>query len=406
MIMREFEKFLGSIFGLAIGDALGYPTEFLSREDILKKYGEKGVQGFESSKRHPAGTYTDDTQQSLAIAEGLIRSGGDDVDEVMSNVVPELVKWKNSPDNDRAPGRTSMAGLGGDTCGTSMRSAPIGLLYHNNPAKLREIAEACSVCTHGDDSATAAGIATAYLTSMALRGVDFTVPRDKVRKNLRRVDPSIYINKLLEFVGNLSPRFNGKIRKVTDVLHEKPDEAFIRLGDGWKADEAIAGSLYSLFNQGMNYKTAVLLAANSNGDSDSLASITGAICGAYHGLQTIPEEWVRGIENKRGLFDVAKRLYLKSVEMHYPNTQVEFLRDIQEGSLREISEDHDALSKLQSRKIQASFPRCHTLDSSNGQVHIFENREGMVRLNSYINEESKINFYYIERLNYDIKSNN
>ena len=69
----ELDKARGMIYGLAIGDALGRVTEFMSLSAIKTKYGEKGIQDLPD----PA-LFTDDTQMSVAIAEALIKAGEDE----------------------------------------------------------------------------------------------------------------------------------------------------------------------------------------------------------------------------------------------------------------------------------------------------------------------------------------
>ena len=82
---------MSAILSLAIGDALGYPTEFLRAPDIRARYGPEGVTGFESSGRDLAGTYSDDTQMSLALARALLRAGRDDLETLMQPVSEEFV---------------------------------------------------------------------------------------------------------------------------------------------------------------------------------------------------------------------------------------------------------------------------------------------------------------------------
>ena len=68
-------RFQGAVLGLAIGDALGRPTEFLGTlDEIREKFGPAGVTDLEADG-HPPGTYTDDTQMSLAVARALIWAG-------------------------------------------------------------------------------------------------------------------------------------------------------------------------------------------------------------------------------------------------------------------------------------------------------------------------------------------
>jgi len=66
----DTNKAKGVIYGLAIGDALGRPTEFMSLSGIKADYGKRGI----NHLPEPA-LYTDDTQMSIAIAEALIRTG-------------------------------------------------------------------------------------------------------------------------------------------------------------------------------------------------------------------------------------------------------------------------------------------------------------------------------------------
>jgi len=73
----DLDKSKGMIYGLAIGDALGRPTEFMSLSAIKTTYGEKGIQDLPD----PA-LYTDDTQMSLALAEALVSVGEKDIESI------------------------------------------------------------------------------------------------------------------------------------------------------------------------------------------------------------------------------------------------------------------------------------------------------------------------------------
>src|SRR5512140_1517036 len=94
------ERFEGCYFGLAIGDALGYPTEFLSFEEIKKKFGDHGILDLTGS---PA-LHSDDTQMSLALSAALLRTEGKPLDSFMKALSEEFLFWFRSPQNDRAPG--------------------------------------------------------------------------------------------------------------------------------------------------------------------------------------------------------------------------------------------------------------------------------------------------------------
>ena len=94
------------LLGLAIGDALGFPAEFRSRQAILDGFGRDGLTDFVGiqdprfpprpvilGRAHPPGTYTDDTQMTLAIAESLVACPGGDLDQLMREVGRRFVLW-------------------------------------------------------------------------------------------------------------------------------------------------------------------------------------------------------------------------------------------------------------------------------------------------------------------------
>ena len=178
-------RFQGCMVGLAVGDALGWPTEFIHDLSIIRnKYGPDGLTDLVAD-RHPAGTYTDDTQMSLCVARALIGAGKKPLDELMQVMAREFVDWMKSPDNNRAPGTTCMAGCrnlenglpwrdagvpGSTGCGSAMRTAPIGLYFWDDEAQLIEVAKASSVLTHRHPTAQASAAATALLVAWAVRG--------------------------------------------------------------------------------------------------------------------------------------------------------------------------------------------------------------------------------------------
>lgn len=96
----------GIIFGLAIGDALGYPTEFLPLPEIKERYGTSGI----ANLPNPA-LFTDDTQMSVAITEALVKTGEQDVEVIMAAIRDEFIEWRHSPENNRAPGNACLAGV-------------------------------------------------------------------------------------------------------------------------------------------------------------------------------------------------------------------------------------------------------------------------------------------------------
>jgi ADP-ribosylglycohydrolase len=298
------------LFGLALGDALGYPTEF-KRLNAVKGvpgiktiYGEHGIQ----EPPNPA-LFTDDTQMTIALTEGLLDAGlGADIDTQMHAVGRQFVAWAHSPENNRAPGITCMNGVRrfesgmawresgiahSKGCGSAMRVATIGYLYQHHEAKLREVADMSGIITHGHPAARAACIAGAYLVKLALDGVP----------------PDQYLQRVMHFTDGISHEFDQAILRVGHVLAWGDQEmALTHIGEGWVGDEAVALALYCVLKFPDDYVAAVRRGANSDGDSDSIACIAGGILGARLGLAAIPNDWRDRCEKQDYLMDLAARM--------------------------------------------------------------------------------------------------
>ena len=83
------------------------------------------------------------------------------------------------------------------------------------------------------------------------------------------------------------------------------------LGGGWGSDEALACALACVLRFPKDYAAAIKRGANTGGDSDSIASIAGAISGAYLGHNAVPKDWRKRIENRQLLIDLSKQLCQK-----------------------------------------------------------------------------------------------
>jgi len=104
---KNTDRAKGVIYGLAIGDALGYPTEFMTLARIKAEFGSNGIEDFPKT---PA-LYTDDTQMSIAITEALFKAGVQDLEAIMDAIREEFINWRHSPENNRAPGNACLAGV-------------------------------------------------------------------------------------------------------------------------------------------------------------------------------------------------------------------------------------------------------------------------------------------------------
>lgn len=329
------DRFKGCLLGLAIGDAMGYPTEFLTLPEIHKRYGFEGIRHLQGN---PA-LYSDDTQMSISVARSLIKAGHHDIESLMAILSKEFLEWFRSAENDRSPGNTSIKGCQrleegipwkesgipeSKGCGANMRVAPIGLYYHQDPQNLRLLARSSALITHGHPSALVAAEATAFCIAWAISGVA----------------PSEYLDRIMEIRQDSLEAWNtalgegwkrsgycsrreyleagwtdllGALDKVPTALSKDSLDVCEHVGGAWVAEETLACALVCVVKHPEDYCSAIIRGANSSGDSDSIACIAGAISGGYCSVNAIPKDWTKRIENRQLLIDLSKQLYQESM---------------------------------------------------------------------------------------------
>jgi len=308
-------RFLGTILGLAVGDALGAPVEFMRRGQILERYGRGGIKALDSWDGLPAGSYTDDTQMSLAAAHGLMR-GMQHFDEsgvrpVLESVYRSYLDWRatqDDPGQRRAPGRTCLSALDSGRmgsfedpinnskgCGGVMRTAPVGLaLAFDDPFAL---GAECAAITHGHASGYLPAGYLSELIARLVRGVELEAAVRATRHSLVNYD------------GHQETL--GMVDRALELVDSKMPlpEAIAQLGEGWVGEEALAIALFAALKHTHDWKASTLAAVNHSGDSDSTGSICGAILGAALGVEAIPTSWIERIENRSLLEKTAADMY-------------------------------------------------------------------------------------------------
>ena len=319
--MELKEKVSGAILGAAIGDAMGHPTEFIaSFEAIRKKYGPKGVTGYElywEQDGRRFAPYTDDTQMAEIVCRCLMQSlhEGEDLDACMNRIGKGFVEWAHNPQGGhRAPGNACLSGCrayengahwseaGGATaggCGSVMRAFPFGLLMAADPERAEHWSVAHSKLTHGDPIALAAcaAMVRGMIASLAEEPVDSVVAE------------------MVGAAGRYSSKTADMIQQAADEANEgvAVEVSLDRLR-GWAAHEAIAAATYVFVRHPDNPKEAILEGANTPGDSDSIATLAGALAGARAGIKAIPAEWVRELERSEALSDLAEAVEQVAVD--------------------------------------------------------------------------------------------
>jgi ADP-ribosylglycohydrolase len=360
--MNRLDCVRGCLLGIALGDALGAPVEFLRVDEIDRRFGRDGPRDLMPWRGHPAGAYTDDTQMTLATARGLLSAARAAQSDPTPLVISEYVRWYKSQLDDpscrRAPGETCLeacAALARDPtprpaandscgCGAVMRMGPVGLLgrrhvfglgawlgalTHGHPAGFLSagyLAEAIAAIVAGADLAEALAAADTAMAAVGAAadgwpqgdgwpcleaGVGTPTP-DAERSvatcaaELRRWRPprTPLDEGRRQLAAALSAARAGAATSASDR------DAIAALGGGWTGQEALAIAALCALRYRDDWTAAVVAAANHSGDSDSTASVVGGIVGALRGAAHLPASWLHRLENRESIEALAEGLAL------------------------------------------------------------------------------------------------
>ncbi|MEV6804893.1 ADP-ribosylglycohydrolase family protein [Streptomyces sp. NPDC051132] len=329
MIRMSARAATGALLGLALGDALGYPAEFKTVPLILSEFGPWR----ERELPRPA-RVSDDTQMTLAVGRALRTATGHGAlapQGLERALREEFVAWYRSPENDRAPGATCLAACdllqdarrpwqdasrtGSKGCGANMRVAPIGLAPGLSGEQRAGAAQLQAALTHGHPTALAASDLTAHAVHLLARGADPAGLVGQLRSyaldhrtryhhawlgdlwtRAQDPDPEHFIARGWDECLAVLERLQRAARTVSPET-----DPCLATGQGWIAEEALATGLLCFLLFPGEPLTALRRAACTEGDSDSLACLTGAFAGAWLGANAWPAGWTGRIEYREGL---------------------------------------------------------------------------------------------------------
>jgi ADP-ribosyl-[dinitrogen reductase] hydrolase len=281
-------RFRGVLLGLAAGEALGAPAEFLSAEQIAGRYGVITDMLGGGCHEVAPGETTDATDMALALAESLIEVGEFDPEDVMEH----YRRWfETGPRDVSLTVRTVMlsyrAGTPWDLAsrrgyeilgrpvasnGSLMRCAPLALRYVNQPEERRLATRRESTLTHFDRLAGWACVAFNDLVVGALH--------DRLQAEITAV------------AERLADEDNSVSAALFDAQLAEPEEiecsAFVL--------DSLKAALWAVLHT-TTFEEAVCFIVNKGNDADTVAAITGALAGAVYGEEGIPARWRSALLN-------------------------------------------------------------------------------------------------------------
>jgi ADP-ribosylglycohydrolase len=297
----------GALYGLAIGDALGMPTQSLPREQIAARYGPL-MTGFAPGPADhplaaglPAGSVTDDTGQAVLLAQVLLDGHGR-VDQ--AELARRLLAWESamrergSADllgpstsgalralDDGVP--AAQAGRFGTTNGAAMRIAPVGIAAPAaHLSALVDQVVAASMLTHNTGLALAGAAAVAAAVSAGVDGATVS----------QATGVAVTAARLAAHRGHwvAGADVAARIRWAATLAARRPAEQLISVvnalvGTSLATQESVPATFAVLAACPADPWLACRVAASVGGDCDTIAAMTGAIAGACHGADALPQ---------------------------------------------------------------------------------------------------------------------
>ena len=305
MTLRD--RAIGALYGLAIGDALGMPTQLMSRDEVANRYGvidrfRAAEAGHPLAGGLPAGHVTDDTEQALLLARLLVEGHGHIAKGAFARA---LVEWEDGmrargsldllgPSTKRAVQAVldgeplATAGRFGTTNGAAMRVAPVGIIRSWQPIDtLVDLVVEASMVTHNTGVAIAGAAAVAAAVSAGIDGAEFAAAVDAALEAARigatrgywvaAADVASRIRLAIDLADPAD--VGGSLTRIYEIV-----------GTSLATQESIPAAFGLLATFPDDPWRAACAAATLGGDSDTIAALAGAIGGALRGTTAFPRQ--------------------------------------------------------------------------------------------------------------------
>ncbi|MFP3158314.1 MAG: ADP-ribosylglycohydrolase family protein [Hydrogenobaculum sp.] len=318
-------KFRGIALGSAIGDAIGKSFEDLDIYQVEEFYRDLPITNF--VEPHPSSPAffqkPNETSDETTVAKLLIESILESKKLDIYNYFDKLKAWAFDETTHRYPdpfilkaiyslSNNITEGLRFSSVEGILRVIATSMLHFENEALSEEAAKLVTMLTHRSDEALDGAILFNRFLVKSIKNdesLGTLENRIELLKELKSCVKSFYTKKMLDI--------------LIDALEEgySKEKAIVNIGNGNFVLESLGLSLYYFLTEGIEYPfDAFVSAINSywefGGDTDAIGFITGALLGAYHGYEFLPEDLIQNLENHQYYIYLADNLYELSKKLH------------------------------------------------------------------------------------------
>lgn len=301
---------LDGIMGVVVGDALGLPVQFMSREELVEEPVTDMI-GF-GTFNMPAGSWSDDSSLTLATLDSIRECDGIDYKDIMERFADWLMEGKYTPfGKSYDQGATCIKSITNYIENPDVETCGVTGEYANGNGALMRIMPVCLWAYKKEKS-------NEWTEKEALEAVHkvSALTHNHLRSQMACGIYYFMIKSILENEGALLKRLqDGVDNAVTFYRTDNENQAqmsfYHRLmhleefknifvekiaSSGYVVD-SIEAAVWCLLNTN-SLKDCLLKAVNLGYDTDTVAAIAGGLAGLYYGYKDIPEEWLRKIQKR------------------------------------------------------------------------------------------------------------
>lgn len=303
------DKVRGTLFGQAVGDALGFGTEWVSKKRVAEEYPE-GLRSYDQITRYgqidnwSQGDWTDDTDQMLCILDSLLEKQTVDIHDIaarihhwaitdgmgMGRTVYTAVHTPGFLDNPMGVAQKlwDESGQQWAANGGLMRTSVLGIWEFQNYKRVEQNAENVCRITHADPRCVGSCV---IFCSIVMELVCGNHKVDKLTE------------KAIELGRNFHPEIEIYITKATESLDALDLDEGLNPGETDRVGYTLKtlGAAFWALNQAESFEDGILKIIHEGGDADTNAAVAGALLGAKFGYETIPQAWIDGLVHYQSL---------------------------------------------------------------------------------------------------------